>query len=157
MRAISLLEPWALLMALGKKKFETRSWKTSYRGELWIHASAGLKKEHIALRQQEPFRSALRDPEMPTSFIPFVPGAIIGRVELYDVQSTFPEGIGRMNPLAPVPSDNEYAFGDYSPNRYFFLTRNAMRLAFPVPVRGMLSIWEVPLEVELALKESKWI
>lgn len=35
-RAISLWQPWASLIALGYKKYETRSWQTNYRGSLLI-------------------------------------------------------------------------------------------------------------------------
>lgn len=36
MKVLSLTEPYATLIKEGKKKVETRSWKTSYRGELYI-------------------------------------------------------------------------------------------------------------------------
>ena len=39
MNVLSLIEPWATLIKEGKKVIETRSWQTSYRGELYIHAS----------------------------------------------------------------------------------------------------------------------
>ena len=39
-KALSLTEPYATLIKLGKKKIETRSFKTNYRGELYIHASS---------------------------------------------------------------------------------------------------------------------
>ena len=39
MRAISLHQPWATLVAIGAKKIETRHWATDYRGELLIHAA----------------------------------------------------------------------------------------------------------------------
>lgn len=39
MRCISLHQPWASLIALGAKRIETRSWDTSYRGPLAIHAA----------------------------------------------------------------------------------------------------------------------
>lgn len=35
-KAISLHQPWASLVALGLKNYETRSWGTSYRGNLLI-------------------------------------------------------------------------------------------------------------------------
>ena len=38
MKAITVLQPWAWLLATGKKRCETRSWKTNYRGEILIHA-----------------------------------------------------------------------------------------------------------------------
>lgn len=39
MKVLSLTEPFATLILNGSKIVETRSWKTSYRGELYIHAS----------------------------------------------------------------------------------------------------------------------
>src|SRR3972149_12240119 len=41
MKAISLWQPWASLIAVGAKKYETRSWDTPYRGPLVICASKG--------------------------------------------------------------------------------------------------------------------
>lgn len=40
MKVLSLIEPWATLIKERKKVIETRSWKTSYRGELYTHASS---------------------------------------------------------------------------------------------------------------------
>lgn len=44
MKAISLWQPWASLIAWGYKKYETRHWYTSYRGELLI-CSAKKKQQ----------------------------------------------------------------------------------------------------------------
>ena len=41
MKAITLHQPWASLVALGVKTIETRSWPTKYRGPLAIHAGKG--------------------------------------------------------------------------------------------------------------------
>ena len=38
MRVITLKQPWATLVAEGIKKYEFRSWKINYRGEILIHA-----------------------------------------------------------------------------------------------------------------------
>ena len=38
-KAISLMQPWANLVASGKKTIETRKWTTDYRGELVICSS----------------------------------------------------------------------------------------------------------------------
>jgi hypothetical protein len=40
-KAITLYQPWAFLVAWGFKTLETRSWGTPYKGELAIHAAAG--------------------------------------------------------------------------------------------------------------------
>ncbi len=39
MKALSLRQPWASLIADGHKTIETRTWRTHYRGPLAIHAS----------------------------------------------------------------------------------------------------------------------
>ena len=42
MKVLSLMEPWGSLIKEKVKYIETRSWKTNYRGDLYIHTS--LKK-----------------------------------------------------------------------------------------------------------------
>ena len=39
-KVLTIRQPWALLVALGVKTIETRSWSTKYRGPLTIHAGA---------------------------------------------------------------------------------------------------------------------
>ena len=47
MKVLSLTEPYATLIAKGIKTIETRSWKTNYRGKLYIHASSTkISKEY---------------------------------------------------------------------------------------------------------------
>jgi len=43
-RILTLWEPWASLMAYGVKETETRSWRTSYRGRVAIHAAQYSKE-----------------------------------------------------------------------------------------------------------------
>lgn len=43
MKALSIRNPWADLIASGKKTIETRTWPTRYRGEILIVASASPK------------------------------------------------------------------------------------------------------------------
>lgn len=38
-RALTLWQPWASLVAVGAKTIETRGWSTDYRGPLLIHAA----------------------------------------------------------------------------------------------------------------------
>jgi hypothetical protein len=44
-KAISLKQPWASLVATGKKTIETRKWSTKYRGDLIICSSQNPKIE----------------------------------------------------------------------------------------------------------------
>ena len=45
MKVITLKQPWASLVAYGYKKYEFRSWKLNYRGDIIIHAGLGVDKE----------------------------------------------------------------------------------------------------------------
>lgn len=45
MKALTVKEPWASLIAYGYKEYEFRSWKTNYRGKILIHAGKTLKKD----------------------------------------------------------------------------------------------------------------
>ncbi len=49
MKAISLHQPWASLVATGVKTIETRSWSTKYRGPLAIHAAKRQPDQALAL------------------------------------------------------------------------------------------------------------
>lgn len=75
MKAITVWQPWATLLATGQKHNETRSWKTSYRGEILIHAAktdhSGILL-HIPMEELKHFQDAGVVNKLPT-------GAIIGK------------------------------------------------------------------------------
>lgn len=80
MKAITVWQPWATLLATGQKHNETRSWKTSYRGEILIHAAktdhSGILL-HIPMEELKHFQDAGVVNKLPT-------GAIIGKANLVD-------------------------------------------------------------------------
>ena len=51
MKALSLTQPWAELVVLGEKQWETRSWRTSHRGRIAIHAAKKFPAWAIDLAQ----------------------------------------------------------------------------------------------------------
>lgn len=59
MKTLSLTQPWASLVALGEKKWETRSFRVHYRGPLAIHASKAFPGWARLLCEQDEFRHAL--------------------------------------------------------------------------------------------------
>jgi activating signal cointegrator 1 len=125
MKALTLTQPWATLVALEAKRLETRSWRTSYRGPLAIHASKRMSKPASLLCWQEPFRTALQaggyKPENSTATNPFdLPlGAVIAVAVLIDIQPITFEN----QPLEP-----EYSFGDYTPGRFAWILQDIYRL-----------------------------
>ena len=139
MKVISLLQPWATLVAIGAKQIETRSWATKYRGPLAIHASKGFKKELRDLCWTEPFMSTLLKSEykMLLHRLPF--GAIIATCNLIDVvpiNADFTQGL----------SKHEIAFGDYSgQGRFAWILEDVKHLPEPIPAKGQLGLWEYDL------------
>lgn len=45
MKAITIKQPFATLIAEGLKEYEFRTWRTKYRGEILIHAGKGIDKK----------------------------------------------------------------------------------------------------------------
>lgn len=163
MKAITLTQPWATLVALDAKRIETRSWSTKYRGPLAIHAAKGFPKEAQQLLLVEPFASALEKGGVGRKisdawFVGQLPlGCMIATCELVNVvqfgclsvwvDPTGKERILEKHPISgwvQVPPDgtDEYKFGDYTPGRYAWILSNIKPLPEPIPVRGSLGVWE---------------
>lgn len=131
MKAISLLQPWASLVVLGFKQFETRSWNTQYRGKLLIHASARKDPGGRSLcTVNDFFRTRVGGLE---SFYKLPFGAIIGEVDLTATQKT---------DTPYIMSDEEHAFGDYRLGRWMWQLANPTCYSAPISCKGSLSIWE---------------
>src|SRR5689334_4415085 len=113
MKAITLHQPYATLIAIGAKRIETRSWPTRYRGPLAIHAARVLGPQARALCSHEPFRSALaRAGYASPDALPL--GAVVATCRLVDC---LPTGAPTDYPPAHLPPGDsaERAFGDYAP------------------------------------------
>jgi activating signal cointegrator 1 len=139
MKALTLHQPYASLIAIGAKQIETRSWATSYRGPLAIHAARTLHRAR-ALCQVEPYRAVLAaagysEPET----LPV--GAVVATCRLV---ACLPMGDARTFPLTgvPLPGSPEHAFGEYKPGRYMWLLADVEPLAVPVSARGWQGLWE---------------
>ena len=134
MKALTLYDPWATLVVLGEKRFETRSWSTSYRGLLAIHVSKNRPREAKRFDDIEPFRSALGHNYHNLGYRH--PGCIIGTVEVVGCWPTWPYP-------SPV-SRKEVTFGDWRIGRFAWKLANPQRLKAPIPCKGSMGIWTVP-------------
>ena len=127
MKAISIIEPWATLIKEKKKFIETRSWQTSYRGELYIHASSKKVK-----RSDENVARLL-------SLIPNVSmgyGNIICKCKLVDciyMDQAFLDKIQK--------NKQEFLCGEYRLGRYAGVLEDVQALGKPIHAKGHLSIW----------------
>ena len=71
-------------------------------------------------------------------------GAIIGKINI--IQTVRTEDIWELEMgQEHEGSQNELAFGDYSPGRYGWLLSDPVQFANPIPAKGKLSIWEYKL------------
>ena len=155
---MTLWQPWASLVVAGVKRFETRSWATSYRGPLAIHA-AKLSAHDLVKRIGDDAYCELADivsqNDLPSSRIPNLPrGVVLGTVELVDChhilhwdgdgpsQRRFDRRARDGGPqLVDVP-DAELALGDWSHWRYAWQLADPVAFTEPVPVRGSQGLWE---------------
>lgn len=144
MKAITIIQPWATLIAIGEKKFETRSWATKHRGPLAIHAGKRVDKEEC---MREPFKFVLAKHGYTADNLPT--GAIVALSNMtncYKVSRSSGED-------GPVWLDiegrtlcwagkllQEYYFGDYSDGRFAW-EQAGVRQIEPIPAKGQQGLW----------------
>lgn len=125
MRVLSIREPFASLIASGDKKIETRSFKTNYRGELFIHASG--KEIDKSIVDNTYINNMIKDRKMQF-------GKIICRVKLVDCVYMDQEFINS------IKDTKEYQLGLYKEGRYAWILDN-VELIEPIIAKGRLNIW----------------
>lgn len=160
MKAISLWQPWASAIAVGAKRVETRSWGTSYRGPLAIHAAKRCVKDELihihscwnwcgALR---PLGVQMGDRRWLWDLMPF--GAVVAVAELADCR---PSGTFTVSEIeTPRRPDGEQSalydwterqMGDFGPGRFGWVLKNIRALPEPIPFRGAQGFFDVPDEL----------
>jgi hypothetical protein len=166
MKALSLTQPWASLVAIGAKRIETRSWGTRYRGPLAIHASKGFPKWAQETCDEKPFYGVLikagllwpMGDETLTHraverYLTMPLGAFVAVATLNDVGLITPGGrvfLGASG--TKCVADDELAFGDYTPGRWAWLLADVKRLPEPIPCKGALGLWTVSDDIARQLE-----
>ena len=121
MKVLTVKQPYASLIANKYKKYEFRSWKTKYRGELYIHAGKGIDKNRINIFSDYN--------------IEYPSGYIIAKANLVDcilVDEKMDEELRKINPK--VYSNNHVGY-------YAWKLENIEILKEPIKANGKLSIW----------------
>lgn len=136
MKAISLHQPWATLIMLGYKHYETRSWQTSHRGPVAIHAAKHNSEEYRQLCATDPEISAiLAKHGLTYDTLPL--GALLGTCQVGEMHRT-----EQMTEL----STTELACGDYEAGRWAWTLYDVQALVRPVQCRGFQQLWTVPAD-----------
>lgn len=148
MKALTLWQPYASLVAEEIKLFETRSWRTNYRGPLAIHA--GKRDTHIRaavhsvqseygfgllwrLLKERGYSGELdaEGRKLIDSNVPF--GCVVCIVSVVDV---YPTEI-----IRPTLDQQQVELGDYRNGRFAWQLRLDMKLEPPIEARGRQGLW----------------
>lgn len=124
MKVLTIREPFATLIKDKVKIYETRSWKTNYRGEIYIHAAKAKSKASNASIASTYLKSR-ENPEH-----------IICKCILKDCIYMTEEFI---NNIKKRPK--EYNSGHYEVGRYAWQLEVIEVLEEPIYAKGQLGIW----------------
>ncbi len=142
MKILTLWEPWASLMARGYKKWETRCWRTHYRGPVAIHAA---KTDRWAAEVVRLIRAAGYDNDHLDRLCLEIGQWPLGKII----------AIGNLVDCVPTeraaPSDHERVFGDYSPERFAWVFEDIRRVE-PRVFKGQRGLRDLPDGVAQELK-----
>lgn len=131
MKVLTIQEPYATFIMQGMKKIETRSWKTKYRGEIYIHA--GKSKNFLKKINNNKVLKLLENIDLNY-------GNIICKAELIDCVYMTKDFIDK------VKNENnyEYILGEYAVGRYAWILQNVKEIDQKIPAKGKLNIWLYP-------------
>lgn len=127
MKALSIRQPWAWLIANGIKDIENRDWPTKFRGPVLIHASSTMTRDDFEACCL--FVSSIADQVKlgkPVTFegLRAMCGGIVGQCEIVD---------------CVTESESPWFVGQYG-----FVIRNAKPLPFQ-RCKGMLGFFTPPI------------
>ena len=117
MKALSLKQPYAELVVLGKKTIELRKWNTHFRGRFLIHASKIPDEESM---KKFGFENLLC-------------GFIVGKANLIDVKKYKNE--------MEFNKDKNKHLATKKWGRYGFILTKVKRIK-PIPAKGKLNFWD---------------
>ncbi len=124
MKCLSICQPYAELIIQNKKTIELRKWNTNFRGEFLVHAPIKIKKD---------FYMKFKIKEKLTT------GAIIGKVELYDVK--------KYESLKEIQGDKNkhYSLITFEEKVFGFILKNPKPFRVPIPYKGQLGFFDITL------------
>lgn len=144
-KAISLHQPWASLITMGLKKYETRSWATSYRGPLLICAAKKTSTEQKLYHQYflNKYQQILTNTGNYIEWedLPF--GSAIALVDLTAC-------ISMTEAFIKEQVQTELDTGDWRVGRFAWKLDNIRRIVPAIPIVGKQGLFNA--EVELPQK-----
>lgn len=142
MKALSIKQPFASLIACGIKNIENRSWKTNLRGRILIHASQISAGKMMDVLTNEQYYAVKETGWKDGTYKPL--SAIIGEVDIIDCVINHPSIWAEKNPeytlyhKSGIPS-----FYGRKGTIYNWVLANPVLYDEPIlNVKGKLSFWE---------------
>ena len=132
MKALTVCQPYAELIARGLKPIENRTWPTAYRGPIAIHA--GKSREWM-------------DPEDLEAYPAMAFGAVVAVARVVACL--------KYDDVAPWPNrwrhlrQHEHAGGPWC-----WVLEDVRRLPVPLPCRGAQGLWELPEAVDAVARSD---
>lgn len=151
MKCISVWQPYATLIAIGAKCFETRGWSTPYRGPIAIHAAKSTESlenlaDHLKMARWT------GGPIAADTYPAYVLAAIRAHYTQPFTIRDFPLGkvlciceLIECWPTAKLTtqlSRQERAFGDFGPDRFGWELKVVELFDQPIAVKGNQGIWD---------------
>lgn len=141
MKALTLTQPWASAVALGYKHIETRSWRSSYRGPLLIHAAKGFPPDARQFAAVELALGRGLNPAPLSAIVAVAKLVAISPAEEVALELGIEGGLERH-------------YGDYSPGRWAWMLEDIRTLDEPIPCRGALGLWTPTPDVLQAVERA---
>lgn len=143
MRALTVWQPWATLIAEGHKKIETRGWNTNIRGAVAIHSAKKPIKESMKLMTSDSIR-IISNLLYPFLLERLPVGYILAAGNLVDcmlIDEAFIETLGA----------DELLLGDYTIGRYAWIFKDMKHFHAPILARGGQGFWDwkIPPGIEV--------
>lgn len=142
MKAVTVWQPWATLLALREKVHETRGRRTHYRGPIAIHAAKYIDREAC----EEPgIKATLARHGYTVDSLPT--GAVVAVADLVDCWAVHTHHTSKLPLLlnsrseAKILTLQEATFGDYTPGRSAWEMGDVLQLTEPIPVKGQQGLW----------------
>lgn len=120
-KAISLWQPWASLVAAGVKRHETRHWSTAYRGPIAIHAAKTLDLAGAPDQLCEAVSGPYWSKNLPR-------GVVVAVGQLADCSPA--------ERVASYATQADQRAGNFARGRFAWRIENVRRLITPVPLIG---------------------
>lgn len=134
MKALTICQPYAELIARGDKRVENRTWSTPYRGSLYIHAGKSRNWLDIWFNGNCEIDGETRIPIHAMTF-----GAVVAIATLADCLPYDCVADGVYDKKYPWLRTHEHANGPWC-----WVLENVQRLTVAIPWRGAQGLFEIP-------------